>query len=114
MRNVMMLCILFFFIPFKEVMSQENNQSIGDELKTMWEGQRAGDIINMDGVYDTQAGSDFENEIGFGNTGGTDTLDTPIDGGLGFLLAAGIGYAANGMRKRRKKKENLDNQGCQP
>jgi len=27
---------------------------------------------------------------------------TPIDGGLGILLAAGVGYGANRLRKRKK------------
>jgi hypothetical protein len=30
------------------------------------------------------------------------TSDVPIDGGLGFLLAAGIGYGANRLRKHKK------------
>jgi len=29
----------------------------------------------------------------------------PVDGGLGFLLAAGVGYGANKLRKYRKDKK---------
>jgi len=32
----------------------------------------------------------------------------PIDGGLGFLLAAGVGYGANKLRKYRKEKRTFD------
>lgn len=31
-----------------------------------------------------------------------DVQSVPIDGGLGLLLAAGVGYAANRMRKRKQ------------
>lgn len=31
------------------------------------------------------------------------TSDVPIDGGLGFLLVAAIGYGANRLRKHKKK-----------
>jgi len=32
----------------------------------------------------------------------------PVDGGLGFLLAAGLGYGANRLRKKREEKRNFD------
>ena len=38
---------------------------------------------------------------GFG--GGEDVVDTPIDGGLTLLVAAGVGYGAKKMRDKRKK-----------
>jgi hypothetical protein len=34
--------------------------------------------------------------------------DVPVDGGLGFLLAAGLGYGANRLRKKREEKRNFD------
>jgi len=38
---------------------------------------------------------------GFG--GGEDVVDTPIDGGLTLLVAAGVGYGAKKLRSKRKK-----------
>jgi len=32
----------------------------------------------------------------------------PVDGGLGFLLAAGLGYGANRLRKKRQEKHTFD------
>ncbi|WP_207492085.1 PID-CTERM protein-sorting domain-containing protein [Aridibaculum aurantiacum] len=36
-----------------------------------------------------------------------DTIDTPIDGGLSLLIAAGVGYGAKKAYDARKKKEDL-------
>ena len=33
-----------------------------------------------------------------------DTLDTPIDGGLSLLVAAGVGYGAKKLKERRSGK----------
>jgi len=45
-----------------------------------------------------------------------DVQSVPIDGGLGLLLAAGVGYAANRMRKRkqnlRKASWGVKGRGC--
>jgi hypothetical protein len=35
-----------------------------------------------------------------------DPFETPIDGGLGFLLAAGLGYGTRRLQKNRKNKIN--------
>jgi len=44
-----------------------------------------------------------------GGTGGggpiTDPAGVPIDGGLGFLIAAGVAYGGKKLRDKRKKKE---------
>jgi hypothetical protein len=77
--------------------AQDNNSSITEELKSIWNRDNSiqGDLYPID-IAATEASP--------GLGGGSDgPNDVPIDGGLGFLLAAGIGYAANGMRKRRKK-----------
>jgi hypothetical protein len=37
---------------------------------------------------------------------GADPGDIPVDGGLGFLLAAGLGYGARRLQKNRKNKIN--------
>jgi hypothetical protein len=35
-----------------------------------------------------------------------DVMDTPIDGGLSLLVAAGVGYGAKQLRKARKEKRS--------
>lgn len=36
---------------------------------------------------------------GFG--GGDDVMDVPVDGGLSLLIAAGVGYGANRLKKKK-------------
>jgi len=38
---------------------------------------------------------------GFG--GAEDVVDTPVDGGLTLLVAAGVGYGAKKLRDKRRK-----------
>ncbi len=50
-------------------------------------------------------------ELAFGDmataaNAGPDPGDIPVDGGLGFLLAAGLGYGARRLQKNRKNKIN--------
>lgn len=41
------------------------------------------------------------------NGGGTSSHnDIPVDGGLSFLLAAGLGYGANRLRKQRQNRKS--------
>ena len=40
--------------------------------------------------------------------GNDDVDDTPIDGGLSLLVAAGVGYGAKKLRKRRTSQGNPD------
>ncbi len=39
--------------------------------------------------------------------GGITDPDAPIDGGLGILVAAGVGYGIKKARDKKKKKKNL-------
>ena len=80
------------------VRSQDNNASISEELKAIWNNGSEG----SSDMYSNGMSTENFPPVG-GNNDGTVGADVPIDGGLGFLLAAGIGYAANGMRKKRKK-----------
>ena len=59
-----------------------------------------GDYYNILNQPDT--GPDPGNENPSGDPG------VPVDGGLGFLLAAGLGYGANRLRKKREEKRNFD------
>lgn len=44
--------------------------------------------------------------IGDISSEGADPGNIPVDGGLGFLLAAGLGYGARRLQKNRKNKIN--------
>jgi hypothetical protein len=85
--------------------AQDNNQSIGEDLKKVWgnPGAPTGTGMDMGGMYDTQAGTeDIDNEIGFGD----DVSSTPIDGGLSLLLAAGVVAGARRIRREVNKSKD--------
>lgn len=42
-----------------------------------------------------------------GTPDGGGELDTPIDGGLSLLVAAGVGYGAKKMKERKEKSVDL-------
>ena len=98
----MIACAVVAMMLTQTAAAQDNNQSIGEDLKKVWgdPGVPSGNGLNMDGMYDTQAGTEDTDEIGFAD----DVASTPVDGGIGFLLAAGLGYGANRLRRRRKDK----------
>ena len=98
----MIACAVVAMMFTQTAASQDNNQSIGEDLEKVWgdPGVPSGNGLNMDGMYDTQAGTEDTDEIGFAD----DVASTPVDGGIGFLLAAGLGYGANRLRRRRKDK----------
>ncbi|MEN9497331.1 MAG: hypothetical protein RL750_230 [Bacteroidota bacterium] len=48
-----------------------------------------------------------QNQVESGPDPGDDPGNVPVDGGLGFLLAAGVGYGANKLRKYRKEKRTF-------
>jgi hypothetical protein len=102
MRKIMIACAVVAMMLTQSAAAQDNNQSISEDLKKVWgdPGVPSGNGLNMDGMYDTQAGTEDTDEIGFAD----DVASTPIDGGIGFLLAAGLGYGANRLRRRRKDK----------
>jgi hypothetical protein len=47
--------------------------------------------------------SDLSAAVEVGPNPGGEPAGTPVDGGLGLLLAAGVGYGAKRLRKSRKK-----------
>jgi hypothetical protein len=92
------ITIVFAFtgLFLQSVNAQDNNSSISDELKNIW-----GNSDN--GIYSQSSPQD---QLGVDISFPTDTSDVPIDGGLGFLLAAGAGYVAHGLNRKRKRKKN--------
>ena len=79
------------------IVAQDNNQSISDELKKIWGADQSPSGMDMDGMYDTPVET---NNTSFDDN----VVDAPVDGGIGILLAAGLGYGANRLRRRRKEK----------
>ena len=104
MRRILMMCgAIVISILFTQIaVAQDNNQSISDDLKKVWgdPGVPSGNGLNMEGMYDTQAESDDTGDIDFNDN----VSSLPIDGGISLLLAAGLGYGANRLRRRKKDK----------
>lgn len=104
MKGVIIICGLLVMMFTQSSLAQENNQSISEELKKVWEGDKgsgsaSGSWLNMDGMYDTQAETNDTGEIGFAD----DVASTPIDGGLSLLLAAGVVAGARRIRREVNK-----------
>ncbi len=97
------ITIVFAFtgLFIQSVNAQDNNSSISDELKNIW-----GNSDN--GIYSPSSPLD---QIGVENVPfDPDTNDVPIDGGLGFLLAAGAGYDAHGLNRKRNRRKNEEDE----
>jgi hypothetical protein len=111
MRKIKIMCgaiVIATSILFTQAAAQDNNQSIGEDLKKVWgdPGAPSGTGMDMDGMYDTQAGTDNTDEIGFAD----DVPGTPIDGGLSLLLAAGVVVGARRIKREvNKSKEKTNN-----
>lgn len=79
--------------------AQDNNSSISEDLKKIWSSDNSSpseDIYPID-ILNTN------NDPGTGN--GTDNvIDAPIDGGLSFLMAAGVLYGTKRIRRTKINK----------
>ena len=84
--------------------AQDNNQSIGEDLKKVWgdPGAPTGTGMDMDGMYDTQAESDDTGDINFNDN----VSSLPIDGGISLLLAAGVVVGARRIRREVNKSKD--------
>jgi hypothetical protein len=105
MRKIIIMCgAIFISILFTQAVAQDNNQSIGEDLKKVWgdPGAPSGTGMDMDGMYDTPVET---NNTSFDD----DVADAPIDGGIGMLLAAGLGYGVRRLRRKTNDK-NADRQ----
>ena len=87
--------------------AQDNNSSIGEDLKKVWgdPGAPSGTGMDMDGMYDTQAGTEDTDDINF-NDNVVSSL--PIDGGLSVLLAAGVVVGARRIRREVNKSKDKE------
>jgi hypothetical protein len=109
MRKIMIACAVVAMMFTQIAVAQDNNQSIGEDLKKIWGGGQdagTGTGLSMDGMYDTQADE--------GDTGGIVFDDNvvsslPIDGGLSLLLAAGVVVGARRIRREVNKTKTKEN-----
>jgi hypothetical protein len=90
--------ILFFAIQFLvfDLSAQDNRVSRDEDLQNLFRG--TWDIGSTDNNIEVNAA--FDDQV----------TDAPIDGGLGFLLAAGAGYVAHGLNRKRKRRKNEQNE----
>jgi hypothetical protein len=91
MKNkiIFFISINFLILNLK---AQDNRVSKDEDLQNLFRG--TWDIKTVDNALEVN--TDFDDQV----------YDTPIDGGLGFLLAAGAGYVAHGLNRKRKRKKN--------
>ena len=69
--------------------AQDNNQSLQEGMKNIWNN-------NSDNIYPIEEALDINNDP---PTFDDNAVDAPIDGGLGFLLAAGVGLGSKLITK---------------
>lgn len=90
------LFLILIQIIVLEINAQDNRVSADEEMrgifKDTWSPSFFGDLET--------------NNVGTGGDPSQDVTDAPIDGGLGFLLAAGAGYVAHGLNRKRKRRKN--------
>jgi hypothetical protein len=109
MRKIMIACAVVAMMLTQTAAAQDNNSSIGEDLKKVWgdPGAPSGTGMDMDGMYDTQAGTEDTDDINF-NDNVVSSL--PIDGGLSLLLAAGVVVGARRIKREvNKSKEKTNN-----
>jgi len=104
MRRILIAFGVMAVVFLQTTRAQDNNQSINEDLKKVWGTQGSGTGLNMDGIYNTQTNDDGPGDPSESDPAETPPTELPVDGGIGFLLAAGLGYGANRLRRRRKDK----------
>lgn len=86
------------------VQSQDNNSSINEELKSIWNNDNKG----TSGIYSNGLSTENFPPVG-GNNDGSVGSDLPIDGGISLLLAAGLIAGAHRIRKEVNKSKGKEN-----
>ena len=90
MSRRVMVMVMLFFVLMVDVRGQYNTSTSGNGEFSPSEASDAEPPPFDDDVEPSVPSFD------------DDVQSVPIDGGLGLLLAAGVGYAANRMRKRKQ------------
>jgi hypothetical protein len=102
-KTIILLFVLTLFFD-QSIVAEENDEilyfdqeSFDDIFKNSTSSELSTDLKNMFNEIPS-TGIDFNDN----------TSDVPIDGGLGFLLAAGLGYGANRLRKLKNKDDQKE------
>jgi lipopolysaccharide assembly outer membrane protein LptD (OstA) len=102
-KSIILLFVLTLFFS-QSIVAEENDEilyfdqeSFDDIFKNSTSSELSTDLKNMFNEIPS-TGIDFNDN----------TSDVPIDGGLGFLLAAGLGYGANRLRKLKNKDDQKE------
>jgi hypothetical protein len=91
MKIISLILVAIQFLIF-ESYAQDNRVSKDEDLQNLFRG--TWNINSVDNALEVN--TDFNDQV----------FDTPIDGGLGFLLAAGAGYVAHGLNRKRRRRKN--------
>jgi hypothetical protein len=83
------------------LLAQDNNSSISSDNKKVWGTDYSASSYENNSLDIMNTNDD----PGSGTGNGTDNvLDAPIDGGLSFLIAAGVLYGARRIRRTKSHK----------
>lgn len=91
-KIILSLCLIISTI---HLFAQENRVSVDEELRKIWGADQSSSGIDMGGMFDTPVETN--------NTFDDNVIDAPIDGGLGFLMAAGVFYGTRRLRRKASK-----------
>jgi hypothetical protein len=94
MKYKAVLSVVFIFLTI-QIFGQDNRVSIDEELRKIWGADQSSNGIDMGGMFDTPVETN--------NTFDDNVIDAPIDGGLGFLMAAGVLYGTRRLRRKASK-----------
>ena len=121
MTKHILLIGLFIQLVVISSMGQYYNQATGTEQRDIYGGRESENLYRQreqqNNIYGGQSSGSisvknnrfFNTEVNAGDVNDIifedDVPSTPIDGGVGFLLAAGVGYAVRKLRKNKSKNE---------
>ena len=104
MKSFLTTSTLIFFLMFANSSFAQDKDVIYLDESTFSE--TFGDIDIANGSEVSNKFQDIINNISSLPQGGeAPNSDIPVDGGLSFLLAAGLGYGANRLRKQKNQRK---------
>lgn len=108
MKTFLTTAVLIFFLLFASSSFAQDNDVIYLDESTF--NETFGDIDIADGGVMGSKFDDLSNKLNSISenmvfSDGTTPNNIPIDGGISFLLAAGLGYGANRLRKQRNQRK---------